>query len=155
MWEFGTARHIDFDGWKPSVGVIEAIHGSLIVKAGENQASLVSPSLITIEKRHNLLVLGIKDRAAISHIEVFSQSGKQSSLSGLLDVSKLTYTHAGIEIPLDWRNTQTRRGFEIVFTLSDVIKQFQLEHVVLLPNVVADVSRRLSENRSRSEGKWF
>ncbi|MEE9344787.1 MAG: hypothetical protein V3U88_04200 [Methylococcales bacterium] len=137
MWEFGTHRHLDYDHWKASTGTIEGNYGSLIVKASKNQASLVSPSLITIEKRHDLLILGIKQTAAIRQIEVFSQSNKQS-LSGPLDIKSLTDTTAGIEIPLEWGETETQHGFEIIFTFGSVIKQFQLDHVVLLPNSVAD-----------------
>ena len=135
MWEFGSPRHLDLDGWIASTGLIQPLYGSILVNAVNHQATLISPALVSIEKRHNLLVLGITDQVTIKQIEVFSQSN-QHSISGPLLVSNLHKTNAGIEIPLDWRNSEPQQGLKIVINLRSETKQFELNHVVLLPNAV-------------------
>ncbi|MEE9423540.1 MAG: hypothetical protein V3V18_01010 [Methylococcales bacterium] len=141
IWEFGTPRHLDHDDWKASIGSIEPDFGSLVVTASENQATLVSPSLITIKKQHDVLVLGIRPKTAIRKIEVMSRSHKQS-LSDSLNVSRLNTTAAGVEIPLDWQDADPKRGFEIIFTLNSEVRKFQLDHVVLLPDFMVGDSRQ-------------
>lgn len=134
MWEFGTVRHLDFDRWTATKGAIGGNYGSLIVKSREGRSVLVSPDRIPIRpEHHDLLVLGIKHRAALDKVEVMAHTGEgKKSISGSLEVSNLAYTAAGIEIPIDWRGTIPEQGFDIVFSFSGIVNQFQLDHIVLV-----------------------
>jgi hypothetical protein len=136
MWEFGSRRHLDYDGWRAVEGGIGGNFGSLIVKSDIGRSVLTSPRLVTIEPRHNLLVLGIPHRAALEKIEVLAKDG--TSLTGQLDMAGLRHTAAGVEILLDWKDVQVEQGFDIVFLHSDKTRQFRLDHVVLLPDANLD-----------------
>jgi hypothetical protein len=147
MWEFGTRRHLDYDGWRAVEGGIGGNFGSLIVKSQGGRSVLASPGLVSIEPRHNLLVLGIPHRSALEKIEVLAKDG--TSLTGQLEMASLEHTAAGIEIPLDWDDAQPNQGFDIVFLHSDMSKQFQLNHAVLLPDANTSSKARYSKPLER------
>ena len=106
LWTFGSALHADDDGWTAEHATLDPGRGQLAIRAAGETVALVSPPDQVIRPGSAaLLVLGLRDRAAVDSVEVWARENPTSSwerLSGAQSVTTLQARPSGLWVPLTW-----------------------------------------------------
>ena len=138
LFTFGTARHVDGDGWTTEPGSNLALgNGHIDVRPSDKRAVLHSPDKLAVKRGEtDLLVLGLEPADALASVRVEASvpDGSWVALSRRAEFALLTRTPAGVEVPLHWPSgLAVADQLRLSLDFRDRGTPLRIRHVALYP----------------------
>jgi hypothetical protein len=132
LWTFGSAIHVDADGWSSGRGTVTAGAGFITLKPEQGDVTLLSPPDQVIRPLQlATLVLRFDADAKPVRLTVAARAGASGAWR---DVGTTTGSELALAWPADWRNDRTIvERLKISMRFADDVHASTLSRVLLYP----------------------
>jgi hypothetical protein len=132
LWTFGSAIHVDADGWSSGRGTVTAGAGFITLKPEQGDVTLLSPPDQVIRPLQlATLVLRFDADAKPVRLTVAARAGASGAWR---DVGTTTGSELALAWPADWRNDRTIvERLKISIRFADEVHASTLSRVLLYP----------------------
>lgn len=139
LWTFGSAQHVDDDGWTSEGATAHADRARLVVEPESRRLALVSPP-DQVVRRNNAqqLVIGV-DRKLVSRVQAWGRQAPDAAWTRWSDdvsAATLRDTPAGLVVPLHWpsgwREDAIATQVRVTFTLPRQDRPLNVDRIALI-----------------------